>query len=58
MPEIARILIRKQIVLIISTLTTFLTGITTIILSGTGNFRGEGGPEGATSIDKGTLKNG
>ena len=44
LPERIRILIREQIVLKVSTLTTILTGIATIVLSAIGDFgRGEGG---------------
>ena len=44
LPERIRILIREQIVLKVSTLTTILTGIATIVLSAIGDFgRGGGG---------------
>ena len=65
MPERIRTLICEQIVLIISTLTAFVTGTATIVLSVTGNFGGggggggrggRGGVGGLPSKDKGTLK--
>ena len=55
--EKIRILIREQIIIIISTLSAILVGTTTIILSIIGDFGGDseqaGGPP---SKDKGTLK--
>ena len=65
MLERIRTLICEQIVLIISTLTAFVTGTATIVLSVTGNFGGggggggrggRGGVGGLPSKDKGTLK--
>ena len=56
MPEKIRITIREQIITIISTLSAILAGITTIILSVIGNFRGGGGVGGPPSKDKGALK--
>ena len=56
LPERIRTLTREQIVLIISTLTAFVTGITTIVLSGISHFGGEGGGGGPPPKDKGGLK--
>ena len=56
MPERTRILIHEQIVLIISTLTTILTGIATVVLSAIGDFGGGGGGGGPPPRNKGALK--
>ena len=54
--EKIRILIREQIITIISTLSALLTGITTVVLSIMGDFGGDGGTGGSPPKDKGTLK--
>ena len=46
MPERISTLIREQLLIIISTLTTFLTSIATIVVSVTGYFGGGGGERG------------
>ena len=56
MPEKIRILIREQIIVIISTLSAILAGIATIVLSIIGDFGGGGGTGGSPPKDKGTLK--
>ena len=56
LPERIRILIRKQIMTIISTLSAFLAGIATIVLSVIGDFGGGGGTGGSPPKDKGALK--
>ena len=50
------ILIREQIITIISTLSAFLAGIATIVLSVIDDFGGGGGTGSLPSKDKGTLK--
>ena len=50
LPERIRILIRKQIMTIISTLSAFLAGIATIVLSDIGDFGGGGGTGGYQKI--------
>ena len=54
--EKIRILIREQIITIISTLSALLTGIATVVLSIMGDFGGDGGTGGSPPKDKGTLK--
>ena len=54
MPEKIHILIREQIVTIISTLSTILAGIAGIVLSVMGDFGG--GTGGSSPKDKGVLK--
>ena len=56
MPEKIRIIIREQIIVIISTLSALLAGITTIVLSVIGDFGGGVGVGGPPSKDKGALK--
>ena len=56
LPERILTLIREQIVTIILTLTSLLTGIATIALSVMGDFRGGGGTGSPLPKDKGTLK--
>ena len=56
MPEKIRILIREQIIVIISTLSAILAGIATIVLSIIGDFGGGGGTGGSPPKDKCTLK--
>ena len=55
MPEKIRILIREQIIPIISTLTALLRGIATIVLSVIGDFGGVRGVKGPSSKDKDWL---
>ena len=56
MPKRILTLIRKQVLIIISTLTVFLTGIATIVLSVIGDFGGGVGVGGPLSKDKRALK--
>ena len=56
LPENIRILIREQIMVIISTLSALLVGNATIVLSIIGDFGGGGGAGGSPPKDKGTLK--
>ena len=56
LPERILTLIREQIVVIISTLTAIVTGITPIVLSAIGDFGGGGGGGGPPAKDKGALK--
>ena len=55
LPEKVRFLIREQVITITSTLTAFLAGIATIILSVIVDFGGVGGAKGPPSKDKGCL---
>ena len=57
LPERIRILIRGQAVVIISTLSVLLAGITTIALAVIGDFGKGGGIRGPPSKEKGALKN-
>ena len=54
LPERIRILIREQIVTIISTFSSLLAGVTTIVLSVIGDFEGGGGV--SPPKDNGSLK--
>ena len=56
LPERILILISEQIVVMILTLTSFVTGIATILLSAIGDLGGGGGGGGPPSKDKETLK--
>ena len=56
LPEKICILIREQIITIISTLSAFLAGIATIVLSIMGNFGGGRGIGGSPPKDKEILK--
>ena len=53
--ERIRALILEQIVIIISTLTAFLTSIATVLLSAIGDFGERGGTQGPPSKDEGAL---
>ena len=56
LPEKIRIIMREQIITIISTFSALLVGITTIVLSVIGDFRRGGGTGGPPSTDKGGLE--
>ena len=56
LPEKIRIIIREQILTIISTFSALLAGIATTVLSVVGDFGGGGGTGGPPSKDKGDLK--
>ena len=56
LPERFQILIREQIVTIVSTLSALLAGIATIVLSVIGDFRGGGGTGVLPPKDEGALK--
>ena len=58
LPERILTLIREQIVTIISTVSTLLSGIAIIVLSVKGDFGGNGGTGVSPPKDEGVLKNG